>query len=124
MKESAIYIIYKWLWHEVDSGVDHYLPAGGQGVDTSMDHVWTVFQHLCLKSYKVSSVYRFTEVLKSPSLTMSHIPAGWYQIHSTSFPSSIVNLFEFQATGPIIGFSKKSPIATNQIMSSFPPSFQ
>ena len=80
--------------------------------------------NLRLKSYKVSSVYRFTEVLESPSLTMSHIPAGWYQIHSASFPSSVVDLFEFQATGPIIGFSKKSPIATNQIVSSFPPSFQ
>ena len=39
MKKSAIYIIYKWLWNEVDSGVDYYLSAGGQGVDTSMDHV-------------------------------------------------------------------------------------
>ena len=45
MKKSAIYIIYEWLWHKVDSGVDYYLSAGGQGVDTSMDHVWTVFQH-------------------------------------------------------------------------------
>ena len=45
MKKPAIYIIYKWLWHKVDSGVDYYLSASGQGVDTSMDHVWTVFQH-------------------------------------------------------------------------------
>ena len=46
MKESDIYIIYKWLWNKVDSGVDYYLSAGGQGVDTSMDHVWTIFQQL------------------------------------------------------------------------------
>ena len=45
MKKSTIYITYEWLWHEVDSGVDYYPSAGGQGVDTSMDHVWTVFQH-------------------------------------------------------------------------------
>ena len=44
MKKSAIYIIYEWLWHKVDSGVDYYLSASGQGVDMSMDHVWTVFQ--------------------------------------------------------------------------------
>ena len=48
MKKSAIYIIYKWLWYEVDSGVDYYLSASGQGVDTSMDHVWTIFQHFGL----------------------------------------------------------------------------
>ena len=51
MKKSAIYIIYKWLWYEVDSGVDYYLSASGQGVDMSMDHVWTVFQHNTCKGH-------------------------------------------------------------------------
>ena len=32
----------------MDSGVDYYLSASGQGVDTSMDHVWTIFQHFGL----------------------------------------------------------------------------
>ena len=44
MKKSAIYIIYEWLWHEVDSGVDYCPSASGQCMDTNMDHVWTIFQ--------------------------------------------------------------------------------
>ena len=54
---------------------------------------------------------------------MSYIPAGWYLIHSVSFPSSVVDLFQSQATGPLIGEPKNSPITPNQIVSPFPPSF-
>ena len=44
-KKTTIYTSYEWLWHEVVSGVDYCPPASGQGVDTGVDHVWTIFQH-------------------------------------------------------------------------------
>ena len=44
-KKATIYTIYEWLWHEVDSGVDSCPSASGQSVDTSVDHMWTIFQH-------------------------------------------------------------------------------
>ena len=42
-KETTIYTIYEWLWHEVDSGADSCPSAGGQGVDTSVDHIPTKY---------------------------------------------------------------------------------
>ena len=68
MKEFAIYIIYEWLWHEVDSGVDYYLSAGGQGVDTSMDHVWTVFQQCDWSIITITLTFLLLMILnESPS---------------------------------------------------------